>query len=185
MSNAALELNLINALGKLKHLAVNRDFIDSKKHMAPESIKEQFFAFTIGENNFLISANCFCAVFVDTPIAAVPNSPNMLAGLSNVRGVLTPVYQLHSLLGCNVVRKKIIFCIGKAEKSVGLLVDTLPASRAFSAQDSVPAEFYTNNKLISQLSERKFFVDKKLWHWLDGEALGEHFLALANAEQKK
>jgi chemotaxis signal transduction protein len=182
MNNTALELTLINALGKLKHLAVDNAFLNNKEVLAPNAVTEQYFAFYIGEYPFVISAQCFCAVFVETPIAAVPNSPAALVGLSNIRGALTPVYQLNTALGCAPAKKKFIFCVGKTDKAVGLLVDALPSSLALSANERTHSAPQNNNNLLRELSPRSYLHENRLWHWLDGEKIAEQLLLLANTE---
>ena len=114
MKNETLELNLIKALGKLQHTIIDQEFLDGDTPVVAEILPEPFFAFHIGQHHFVVNANCFCEVFVDTHIAALPNSPGLLRGLCNLRGVLMPVYQLHQILDVPAPKKAIIFCVGNA-----------------------------------------------------------------------
>ena len=184
MNNETLELNLIKALGRLQHTAFDKEFLDERKTLAPELMPKPFFAFAIGQYNFVVNADCFCEVMVDTSIAALPNSPDLLVGLCNIRGVLTPVYQLHKTLSAAIPKKNIIFCLGKGDKAIGLLVDSLPASLNLRADEIIPDGIKKTNFVLGSLSSRTYFSAQKSWSLLNGETVGEQLLALAYQEQK-
>jgi len=66
---------------------------------------------------------------VEMPCAMVPKAPPSFYGMGHLRGNLIPVYQLYSYLGLDIPRKKIVFCMGKGDKSLGLLIDQLPKAQ--------------------------------------------------------
>jgi len=185
MNENALELNLINALGKLQHLALDKEFLSNKENIAPESILEQYFAFGIGQYNFVVHASFFCAVFIETPIAAVPNSPEILVGLSNIRGALTPIYQLYTLFECPQPKKQFIFSIGKGDKAIGLLIDALPISLSLRAQDQIGNETPPENATLRALVKHFYFSENKLWYLLNGENLGLQLVGIAAQDKKQ
>ncbi len=185
MNENALELNLINALGKLQHLAFDKEFLSNKENIAPESVPEQYFSFFIGENNFIVHASFFCAVFIETPIAAIPNSPEILVGLSNIRGALTPIYQLHTALGYPQPKKQFIFSIGKADKAVGLLIDALPVSMSLSMREQLGSEQKPENAMLKSLIKHLYFSGDKLWNLLSGDDLGQQLVAMAGQDKKQ
>lgn len=184
MNNETLELNLIKALGRLQHTAFDKEFLDEKQLVDPELMPKPFFAFAIGQYNFVVNADCFCEVIVDTSIAALPNSPTLLVGLCNIRGVLTPVYQLHKAISGSSPKKNIIFCLGKGDKAIGLLVDHLPASLSLRADEIISDGIKKIGSVLSSLSNRTYFSAQKNWNLLNGETIGEQLLALAHQEQK-
>ncbi len=185
MNESALELNLINALGKLQHLAIDKEFLSNKENIAPEYVLEQYFAFGIGQYNFVVHASFFCAVFIETPIAAVPNSPEALVGLSNIRGALTPIYQLHTAFGCPLPKKQFIFSIGKGDKAIGLLIDALPVSLSLCEQDQVGNEVSLENMTLKALVKHFYFSESKLWHLLSGETLGQQLVGIASQDKRQ
>lgn len=185
MSESELELNLIDALGRLKNIAFDKDFLGTKENIAPESVPEQYFAFHIGEFNFIVHSRFFCAVFIETPIAAVPNSPAALVGLSSIRGALTPIYQLHAALGYTQPKNQFIFCVGKADKAVGLLIDSLPTSLALSARERLANATVPENAMLQQLVKNFYFSGNKLWHLLEGRNIGEQLLAIAYLDKNQ
>jgi chemotaxis signal transduction protein len=185
MNENALELNLINALGKLQHLAFDKEFLGNKENIAPESVLEQYFAFGIGQYNFVIHARFFCAVFIETPIAAIPNSPKALVGLSNIRGALTPIYQLHTAFGYPQPKKQFIFSIGKGDKAIGLLIDALPISLTLCEQEKIGKEAPPENVTLRALVKHFYFSESKLWHLLNGESLGQQLVGIASQDRKQ
>lgn len=184
MNNETLELNLIRALGKLQHTVFDKEFLDEKQTLTPELVPMPFFAFSVGQFNFVVNADCFCEVIVDTAIAALPNAPALLVGLCNVRGVLTPVYQIHSTLAATRPKKNIIFCLGKGDKAVGLLVDALPTSVMLRA-DQIQSAGASTNSLIRTLCTRSYFSGQRSWNLFTGETIGEQLLNVAHQEQKQ
>lgn len=183
MKNETLELNLIKALGKLQHTIIDQEFLDGDTPVVAEILPEPFFAFYIGQHHFVVNANCFCEVFVDTHIAALPNSPDLLRGLCNLRGVLMPVYQLHQTLGAPTPKKSIIFCIGKGEQAVGLLVDALPISLSLRSTERVLKDTVAH-PILDTLIDAAYFSASKVWNLIDGHTVGEQLRTNALQEQQ-
>jgi chemotaxis signal transduction protein len=174
----ALEKNLINALTRLQHTAFDTAFLDDKTNRVDELPPESFLGFVIGQYHFIVRATCFCEVFVDTPIAAVPNAPECLAGLSNIRGVLMPIYQLHSGLKLNFPKKMTIFCIGKGEAAIGLLVDELPSSLSLSVSQR-KAQIGCKDALLLPLIKTSYFFNQREWLLVNGQLIAEQLQKLA------
>jgi chemotaxis signal transduction protein len=183
MKNETLELNLIKALGKLQHTIIDQEFLDGDSPAVAEVLPEPFFAFHIGQYQFVVNANCFCEVFVDTHIAALPNSPNLLRGLCNLRGVLMPVYQLHQALDASAPKKSIIFCIGKGDQAIGLLVDALPVSLPLRSTERVPKDAVAQ-PILDSLIDATYFSANKVWNLIDGHTIGELLRTNALQEQQ-
>ncbi len=178
VSQDALEQNLIKALTRLQHTAFDNTFLDDKAKRVEEFPPESFLGFVIGNLNFVVKANYFCEVFVDTPIAALPNAPECLAGLINIRGVLMPVYQLHSVLKFNLPKKITIFCIGKGDAAIGLLVDELPVSLSLSAHER-KAQVEFGNALLQPLIKLSYFFNQREWLLVNGQLIAEQLQKLA------
>lgn len=183
MKNEALELNLIKALGKLQHTIIDQEFLDGDKPVVAEVLPEPFFAFHIGQYNFVVNASCFCEVFVDTHIAALPNSPALLRGLCNLRGVLMPVYQLHQSLDAPAPKKSIIFCIGKGDQAVGLLIDALPVSLSLRSTERVLKDTIAH-PVLDSITDAAYFSTNKVWNLIDGQTIGEQLRANALQEHQ-
>jgi chemotaxis signal transduction protein len=187
VSQQVLEKNLIDALTRLQHTAFDNEFLNDKAAHAEELPPEYFFGFAIGAYSFLVSANCFCEVFVDTPIAALPNAPACLLGLCNIRGVLIPVYQLHSGLNITSTQKATIFCVGKGDSAIGLLIDSLPISLSLNAHQQI-AHADTKNLLLQPLIlqpliKATYLANNREWLLLNGNKFAEQLQTIANLSQ--
>lgn len=178
LSREILEQNLINALTRLQHTEFDKAFLGDKTQRAEELPPESFLGIVIGQYHFIVHATCFCEVFVDTPIAALPNAPECLAGLSNIRGVLMPIYQLHSALKFNLPRKLTIFCIGKGDAAIGLLVDELPISLSLGAQQRNP-HIDCSDVLLLPLIKASYLFNQRIWFLVNGQTIAEQLQTLA------
>lgn len=181
MQEDSHEIKLIQALNRLRYSLVDQEFSGVSANTQIEVKKEQHFAFSIGQFHFVVRADSFCAVFADVLIASMPNAPASLFGLSNIRGTLTPVYQLYSSLNEVFPNKLFVFCIGKGEKAIGLLIDALPASLALHTDELLP----NDESVVAQLSEGFYWADNKKWHLINGETIASTLLAFANKELKQ
>lgn len=176
-----IESALISALNKLQYAELNQTLLGNLNSPQPELATEAHFAFTIADQNFVMNAKCFCEVFVNLPIAPLPNAPNLLLGLCNIRSTLVPVYQIYTLLEGQLPAKKIVFCIGKGEQSVALLINDLPQSIALGQQHLV-ASSTAESSLASLTIAGHYSYQKKQYQLLDGATLGEQLLQLSARE---
>jgi chemotaxis signal transduction protein len=183
VTQEALEKNLIVALTRLQHTAFEKELLGNSVPLAADAKPESFFGFSIGAYYFMVAASCFCEVLVDTAIASIPNAPSCLVGLSNVRGVLMPIYQLHSALALELPKKSIIFAVGKGDAAVGILIDSLPISLLVSAIQRQAAS-KQENPVLQQLISAQYFSGQQHWFVLNGVELGAQLLALANQLHK-
>lgn len=179
----ALEKNLIAALTKLQHTAFEKELLGSSVSLAADAKPESYFGFSLGGYHFMVASSCFCEVFVDAAIASIPNAPDCLVGLSNVRGVLMPIYQLHSALELEQPRKSIIFSVGKGDAAVGVLIDSLPISLQISPSQRQPGS-KQENPVLQSLIASHYFSGQQLWLGLNGFELGSQLLVLANQSHK-
>lgn len=185
MDNNNLEQTLIDALSRLQHTNVDKVLLTDQERLGTELVREQHFGFAIGKKHFLVKASCFCEVFSGLPIAPIPNAPAVLAGLCNVRGVLVPVYQLHHEWALTLPQKPYVFCIGKGEKAVAVLIDGLPVSIELAEQDCVKDDTLDQDAVLSALIENTFLARGIPHYRIAGETVGEQLLALANHHRRE
>lgn len=183
ISQDVLEKNLIQALTRMQNRVFDDGFLDGKSALQDELPLETFLGFVIGNYRFVVQANCFCEVFIDTPIAAVPNAPICLAGLSNIRGVLIPVYQLHSTLTINLPKKRIIFCIGKGDSAVGLIIDELPVSLSMNANHR-KSKVECNDELLKSFISAVYVSGQYEWLFINGKNFAGQLQTIANQLHK-
>ena len=183
LTQETLQNNLINALNRLQHTAFEKEFLSGDVVTDADAKPESFFGFGVGIYNFMVMASCFCEVFVETTIASVPNAPESLVGLSNIRGVLIPVYQIHTELKVQLPKKSIIFVLGKGDAAVGLLIDSLPVSLSLSAYQY---EIVTKqeNPLLQKIVQKNYFSNSTHWLLINGHELGHKLLVMASSISK-
>jgi len=183
ISQEALEKNLIAALSRLQNTLFDTEFLDANTQLVDELPPEPFLGFVIGDYSFIVSAKCFCEVVVDIPIAALPNAPESLVGLGNIRGVLLPVYQLHSAMNLNLPKKNTIFCIGKGDSAIGILIDVLPVSLSLHGRQRIAA---TNCKatFLQPFIQASYLSNQTEWYLVDGNAFAGQLQAMASQGQK-
>lgn len=114
---------------------------------ATETLGEAFYRFSTGEFHWVFPAEQRAEAFSGLNIAPIPGSDELLVGLAQIRGELTPIYQLHSRLGQVLPPrgKTLIFHLDGA--MVGLLIDALPERqwlKPSSATDESPFDEQTD-----------------------------------------
>jgi chemotaxis signal transduction protein len=181
MNDPTLAPNLINALNRLQRAEFDKEFLSDKNDAAPEIVTEQYFAFSIGNQRLVVKADSFCEVFVKIPIAPLPNSPRLVVGLCNIRSLLVPVYQLYTALGDSPPANKHVFCIGRGEKTLAILINGLPVSIALSQQNLISHEL-EDHSVLRNLTTQSYLYRQDVYHLLDSEQLGEQLLHLSDNE---
>lgn len=179
LSQEILERNLIAALTNLQHSVFDSELLDATVKPVDEAPLEPFLSFLIGSHSFVVSATCFCEVFVETPIASIPNAPDCLIGLSNIRGALIPIYQLHSSLNSKPSKKINIFCLGKGDAAIGILIDELPTSLSLSKSQGYTA-YTSENAVLKNFVKACYIANQKKWLLLEGNSLGAQLQGLAS-----
>lgn len=120
----------------------------------PESVRPKteaagaaFYRFSTGDFHWVFPAEQRAEAFSGLSIAPIPGSDGLLVGLAQIRGELTPIYQLHERLGQTLPPrgKTLVFHLG--DTMVGLLVDALPERQwleSSSATDDSPFDGKTD-----------------------------------------
>jgi chemotaxis signal transduction protein len=104
----------------------------------------------------------------------LPNGPRYLIGLTNLRGNLTPVFDVHSWLGVdsNVTKIKSLFVIDRGEEAAGFFIDGLPV--AVDVDQASPAEQPKDfPNLVRGMSAEALSLDGKIWTSVKHRALFE------------
>lgn len=171
---------LITALNRLKFAEVGSDYFDESNPVHQKEPMESFFGFELAELHFMISARYSCEVFVDLAISSLPNAPECLVGLSNIRGTIVPIYQLHSILDATRSEKTIALVVGKGESAIGLIVDALPMTLSLSASMRMKTGIH-ENIFVASLVNELYVVNQEQWKLLSGDTLGFQLTKIANS----
>lgn len=102
----------------------------------------------------------------------VPNSPAWLMGLTNLHGIVIPVFNLQQYLdlgGSPQGAKEMLLILQHNEKAVGVVVNNLPRRLTYSQSQQM--EHNTAPFNLSQHINNAYLIDENLWFDLDSASL--------------
>lgn len=154
------ELNLIPPSQALNR--INSQVIESGKQSI---IKDKLIrhGYSIGQYHFLVTTLTQAEVIDETTIYPIPKSQPGLQGLINVRGSLIPVFDIKLLLNLENSKKEHILVLGKDNKAIAILVDSLPTQP--SIEDKMLQAPPIHNDIREYVSDT--YMDKENNVWLD------------------
>lgn len=98
--------------------------------VAPIERQRARYGFRIGGLGLLIGQDTTSQVLEHTQVYPLPNTPAWLLGLINLRGNLTPIFDIKDFLQLEdqqgTSEKRRLLILDQAEKAVGILIDGLP-----------------------------------------------------------
>ncbi|MFT5083511.1 MAG: hypothetical protein ACI9Y1_001556 [Lentisphaeria bacterium] len=115
-----------DSMAPLETLADSNDTEESSASFLDTS-KDRRYGFCIGGLNFLVPKGTYCELLLDIRTATLPNSPKIVAGLSNLRGNIVMVYNIHSLLNLPHPKNKFSLLIGQPKNGAILIIDAKPS----------------------------------------------------------
>lgn len=88
------------------------------------------FGFHIGSLNLLLKQHIYSELIDMPEYSILPNTPKWIIGVSNLRGSIYPIFDLHTLLGIKKPssRDLKIFIVDKGEGMLGIPIDLPPKS---------------------------------------------------------
>lgn len=107
--------------------------------MPPDASQgDQILTFAAGGRALAIPADAVAEVVAAPRITRVPQSPASLRGLANLRGKVTPILSVDTLLGGQVVSAGSRVIVLKGDNPVGLAVDRVNAMRTIEGRAGDP-----------------------------------------------
>lgn len=145
-----------------------------------EQVKQKWqqircYGFECCQFKFIAPLNIYCELLPQPLITAMPNAPDHLLGLCNVRGNLVPAYQLEVVLAKPAIAPRYALVIGKLEQAAALIIAAKPKPfdlQRFSQCD-VPEDL---PELLHSAVTNAYQLDGETWLLLNHGAL---FNALA------
>lgn len=89
---------------------------------------KQFISFRVGEEEFAIDIMAVREIKGWTETTTLPNQPDYLLGILNLRGTIVPIYDLRCRFGLGLTkatRTHVVIIVSVLERTVGLLVDAV------------------------------------------------------------
>jgi purine-binding chemotaxis protein CheW len=88
----------------------------------------QFISFRIGEEEFAINIMAVREIKGWTETTVLPNQPDYLLGILNLRGLIVPIFDLRCRFGMGLTtatRAHVVVIVSVLDRTVGLLVDAV------------------------------------------------------------
>jgi len=99
------------------------------------------FAIFAGELGLILESEKIVSEVIDIlPMCTIPNAPSWLYSMANLRGNITPVFNLLDIFGYpdeNNIENKKILVIGSKEQAVGILIEKIPFKIELNYNDKV------------------------------------------------
>lgn len=89
---------------------------------------KQFISFRVGEEEFATDIMAVREIKGWTETTTLPNQPDYLLGILNLRGTIVPIYDLRCRFGLGLTtatRTHVVIIVSVLERTVGLLVDAV------------------------------------------------------------
>ena len=120
-----------------------------------------YLCFVVGNEKFALHVAEVTSILEMQQITEVPNAPDYMKGIINLRGTVLPVLDLRTLLGMNANKNTANTCIlvldlihnGK-NTPIGMLVDSVTEVFELQPQDILPPPSLSNNTSISGVAQR-------------------------------
>ena len=137
----------------------------------------QFLTFTVGEEVFGVDIMMVREIKGWTEVTRLPNSPEFLRGVMNLRGVILPIFDLRCRFGLGLTKaesKHVIIIIALEKRSIGILVDAVSDILTVTREEvkAAPA-MEGNNSVDEKYVSGLISVDQRMVILLDMERLFE------------
>ena len=134
-------------------------------------LAERYLTFTLGENTYGVELLSVVDIITMIAITKVPNVPDYVKGIINLRGKVIPVVDMRLKFGLEPIgydERTCIIVVNVDRVQVGLIVDRVSEVQSFDAESlSLIPEFsqYNDNKYLSSVGRagEKLVLNIDLW----------------------
>lgn len=147
----------------------------------PQDDQSQFLTFTVMEEEYGVNIMTVREIKGWTETTRLPNSPEFMRGVMNLRGLIIPIFDLRARFGKGLTQadsKNVIIIIAVGERNIGLLVDSVSDILTVGNDDIKPAPemeleeesdyigglISLENRMVVLLNEDKLFNAEALQH---------------------
>ena len=132
----------------------------------PEGVELRY-GYQIGNYGLLHDPSFPVQVTESPPVYSLPNTRPWCLGLANLRGNLTPVYDLAALLGIEAPRRRNkLLVVGAEGDAVAMLINDTPAQVRIETDKASPVPGDVPDFLAGSV-RASFTVNSRLWFELD------------------
>lgn len=138
------------------------------------SHEEQYVTFTVGTEEYGVNILSVREIRGWTPESRLPNLPDFVRGVINLRGIVIPIFDLRARFGggaTEVTRRHVVVVIQVGERTRGVLVDAISDILAIRAQDIQPPPDLDTSMVDAQFLSGLFTADNRMVTLLNVERL--------------
>jgi purine-binding chemotaxis protein CheW len=107
---------------------MSREIQDLQQGHAALGDVRQFISFRVGEEEFAIDIMAVREIKGWTETTTLPNQPEYLLGILNLRGTIVPIFDLRCRFGMGLTtasRMHVVIIVSVLDRTIGLLVDAV------------------------------------------------------------
>ena len=104
----------------------------------PIATEEQYVTFTVGSEEYGVNILSVREIRGWTPETKLPNMPDFVRGVVNLRGIIIPIFDLRARFGggsTEVTRRHVVVVLQVGERTRGILVDAISDILTVSRDD--------------------------------------------------
>lgn len=119
-------------------MADHFDQIRENDALEARGVPQQFLTFTIGEEEYGVDIMIVREIKGWTETTRLPNSPDYMRGVMNLRGLIIPIFDLRARFRRGLTEataKNVVIILAVGDRNIGILVDTVSDILTVSAAD--------------------------------------------------
>jgi len=136
--------------------------------------EEQYVTFTVGAEEYGVNILAVREIRGWTPESRLPNLPDYVRGVINLRGIIIPIFDLRARFGggtTEVTKRHVVVVIQVRERTRGILVDAISDILSIAQDQIKPPPDITTALVDQQYLSGLFTADDRMVTLLDVERL--------------
>lgn len=109
-------------------MSVTEEVLASENQASNATEPKQLLTFAVGDEEYGIDIMFVREIKGWTSTTRLPNSPNYVCGVVNLRGAIIPIFDLRARFGMDrtqATEKHVVIIIAVGERTIGILVDAV------------------------------------------------------------
>lgn len=142
--------------------------------VAQKGVEEQYVTFTVGDEEYGINILAVREIRGWTPESRLPNLPDYVRGVINLRGVIIPIFDLRARFGggaTQVTKRHVVVVMQVGERTRGILVDAISDILAIAHDQIKPPPDIDSGLIDAQYLSGLYTTDNRMVTLLDVEEL--------------
>ncbi len=152
----------------LAPVAARADGLSANAH------EEQYVTFTVGSEEYGVNILSVREIRGWTPESRLPNLPDFVRGVINLRGIIIPIFDLRARFGggaTEVTKRHVVVVIQVGERTRGILVDAISDILAIEHSEIKPPPSMETGMVDAEYLSGLYTVDSRMVTLLDVERL--------------